>query len=57
MIRQKYNFSEKIVEYNYDNLDNILAHNVFYAEYEVSPIVVTIDDTTAIQFGVAVGQW
>ena len=57
MIWQKYNFSEMNVEDNYDNSDNILVHNVFYVEHDVSPIVLTIDDTTAIRFGAVVRQY
>ena len=54
MIPQKYNFSEMNVEDNYDNSDNILVHNVFYAGYEVFPKIATIDDTIAIRFGAAI---
>ena len=57
MIWQKYIFSEMNVEDNYDNSDNILVHNVFYAEHDVSSIVLTIDDTIVIRFGAVVRQY
>ena len=48
---------DKVVPKPFQDVEEAEHKGVFYAEYEVSPIVVTIDDTTAIQFGVAVGQF